>query len=495
MTLPHSSTSVALAAVLAAGLAASAPARRQESRAAGVPSLAVAVADVEAGRRTTPLVGEPTADGRIPVTFLARRAGGRAPRIVSDVTGWGEHADGTFDGHVGRMARVGHTDWYSLHAMVAPGARIEYLVAYGVGVYQTDPHNPRLVGPPPASEFLTTGYQPPQELVDPPVSPSGVMTEAAVDSRAFGEARRAILYTPPGDRAAAELPVAVFLDLRSGQIGRVLDWLVAHHAIEPLAAVFVDPHVPVMDDRSAARMRTFLAEELPAWVASRHPVSRDPGRRAIIAISFGAKDAVDTAVNTRDGYGLVGLLIPGRRIGRADIDALSARRAPRLRVAILAGQYDQANVATARAVRQAFEGAGHLVHYTEVPEGHSPRTWLHHLRGVLVSLFPPTPRPGEPPSLGEPAPAADLMADRVYRLRSEALDERFAIAGQRCGTRWATDADCLATLRRLREEELLLVADVRAHQFTDITESNYWHRGRLKFPSEIEQLLQRVGGQ
>jgi enterochelin esterase-like enzyme len=90
------------------------------------------------------------------------------------------------------------------------------------------------------------------------------------------------------------------------------------------------------------------------------------------------------------------LLIPGRRIGRSDIDAITGRRDRPLRVAILAGQYDQANVATARSVRDALVAAGHLVDYTEVPEGHSPRTWLNHLQTVLVSLFGPAedaPRP------------------------------------------------------------------------------------------------------
>jgi len=37
------------------------------------------------------------------VTFLARRDGVQVPRIVSDVTGWGERIDGTFDTTVGTM--------------------------------------------------------------------------------------------------------------------------------------------------------------------------------------------------------------------------------------------------------------------------------------------------------------------------------------------------------------------------------------------------------
>jgi hypothetical protein len=60
-------------------------------------ALKTAIAEIEAGRKTTPLIGEAPPGGEATVTFLARRAGGREPRIVSDVTGWGEHVDGTFD--------------------------------------------------------------------------------------------------------------------------------------------------------------------------------------------------------------------------------------------------------------------------------------------------------------------------------------------------------------------------------------------------------------
>jgi hypothetical protein len=33
---------------------------------------------------------------------------------------------------------------------------------------------------------------------------------------------------------------------------------------------------------------------------------------------------------------------------------------------------------------------------------------------------------------------------------------------------------------------------VRAHSFIDLTEWNYWHRGRLKFPGDLEQVLRRL---
>jgi hypothetical protein len=47
----------------------------------------------------------------------------------------------------------------------------------------------------------------------------------------------------------------------------------------------------------------------------------------------------------------------------------------------------------------------------------------------------------------------------------------------------------LKVLQELREHELKLFNDVKKHDFRNITESNYWHRGRLKFPSIIEQEL------
>jgi len=371
-----------------------------QRRGAPVPGAATreaAISEIEAGRKTTPLIGEPAAGGDATVTFLAKRTGGREPRIVSDVTGWGEHVDGTFDFAAGTMTRVGRTEWYALQADVAPRARIEYLVAYGLTDYQLDPHNPRQAPGPQfgglkASEFVMPGYLPPPEFADPPVSAAGLITETTFESRKAGGALRLIVYTPAGYRRSGNYPVAVFLDLRSGQVSRVLDWLIAHQAIEPIVAVFVGPTSRGSDHPAGAALRSFLTDELPAWMTARYGVSASAAGRAILGISYGAKDALDAALSSGGipgAFDRVGLLIPGRRIGRADIDAIAGYRDRQLRVAILAGQYDRANVATARRVRQALAEAGHAVDYVEVPEGHSAVTWTHHLRTVLVSLFGP----------------------------------------------------------------------------------------------------------
>jgi len=56
----------------------------------------------------------------------------------------------------------------------------------------------------------------------------------------------------------------------------------------------------------------------------------------------------------------------------------------------------------------------------------------------------------------------------------------------------ASQPGVLEAACQLRAREVESFALVRAHSFTDLTESNYWHRGRLKFPGDLEQLLRRL---
>lgn len=352
-------------------------------------ALESAIADVAAGRRSTPLIGEPTAhDDRI-VTFLAQESGGQVPRIVSDVTGWGEHADGTFDFAVGAMRRVGATGWYSLEAAVAPRARVEYLIAYGTADYRLDPHNPRpALTEPAASEFVTPGYEPPQEFTNPPALPPGLVVDATFQSRTLGRPCRLAVYTPPGYRRDKEYPLAVFVDLAAGPVPRVLDWLITRRTIEPIVAVFLQAETRNNAEMGAS-LGPFVAGELLAWLMSRYGITRGADRRAVIGISFSARDALGAALAPTDRFGRLGLLIPGRRITRADILTIVPASSRRLKVAILAGRYDSANLPTAQSVRQALTAAGHVVDYREVPEGHTPRTWRNHLRVVLINLFGP----------------------------------------------------------------------------------------------------------
>ena len=359
-------------------------------------ALETTIAEIEAGRATTPLVAQPSPGSDATVTFLVQSADGRAPRIVSDVTGWGESPDDSaFDLTIGTMAQFGSTDWWWLETRVAPRARIEYLVVHGETDYRIDPNNPRRAwsrGGHDISELVTPDYLPPRELADPPATPGGRTVEATIDSHALGAPRRVLVYLPPGYRDDGTYPVAVFHSgrgvAREGQAPRVLDWLIAHREIEPIVGLFLDSHLAGDADNHEGRpMRSFLTEEAPAWLAARYGVTARADGWAVLAISYGAKDALDAALAPAQAYGRLGLLIPGRRLTSADLEGFTRQPSRRLRVAILAGRYDQANLATARKARQALADAGHAVEYIDVPEGHNPTTWRNHLRNVLVSLF------------------------------------------------------------------------------------------------------------
>ncbi len=349
-----------------------------------------AAAEVEAGRRTTPVIGEPGPTGEVMVTFLAEGEAGRPPRIVSDVTGWGEHIDGTFDFTAGTMARVGETAWYFLQARVAARARIEYRIAYGQADYRFDPHNPRRSAGPQsggaeASEFVTPGYVPPQEFEDPRPSSAGSLSEAAIQGPC-----RTIVYTPAGYSRASELPVAVFLDLRTEPISRVLDWLIARGEMRPVIAAFVGVRSDGDNRCSGEVLRRFVAAVAPGMAVGK-------GRGvAARGASRGDRHLLRREGRARDGPRPPGGVRtrraadpwPQDRTGRPRGDRETPRRP--------ASRGDPGRPATTtptcpprRALRAALAAAGHGVEYVEVPEGHSAVTWRNHLRAVLVDLFGP----------------------------------------------------------------------------------------------------------
>jgi enterochelin esterase-like enzyme len=360
------------------------------------PGIEHLIEEIEAGRANTPVVVQPTPGSEVTVTFLVQSTVGPTPRIVSDVTGWGESPDDSrFDVTIGSMTRVGTTAWYQLTTQVAPCSRVEYLVVYGETDYRVDPHNPRLAWSPgghAVSEFVTADYEPPRELTDSATSPEGRMIEATLQSHALGGPRGMLVYLPPGYRDDGHYPVAVFHSggsvVREGQAKRVLDWMIAQREIEPIVGLFLDSYIAGdPDNHEGPPFRAFLAEEAPEWLASRYSVSTAANDWVVLAKSYGAQDALDAALASAQTYGGVGLLIPGRRLTTSDLADFAEREGRRIRVAILAGRYDQANIATAHSTRQILADVGHRIDFIEVPEGHNPSTWRNHFRDVLVSLF------------------------------------------------------------------------------------------------------------
>jgi len=95
-------------------------------------------------------------------------------------------------------------------------------------------------------------------------------------------------------------------------------------------------------------------------------------------------------------------------------------------------------------------------------------------------------------AVSERVTATAQAADAALRERDAALLREIDALTARCAAAWQANPECLKQACQLRAREVELFAIVRAHSFTDLTESNYWHRGRLKFPGDLEQLLRRL---
>ena len=95
-------------------------------------------------------------------------------------------------------------------------------------------------------------------------------------------------------------------------------------------------------------------------------------------------------------------------------------------------------------------------------------------------------------AVSERVTAAGPAADAALRERDTALLSEIDALTARCATAWRANPECLKQACQLRAREVELSAIARARSFSDPTESNYWHRGRLKFPGDLEQLLRRL---
>jgi hypothetical protein len=95
-------------------------------------------------------------------------------------------------------------------------------------------------------------------------------------------------------------------------------------------------------------------------------------------------------------------------------------------------------------------------------------------------------------AVSERVSAAAPAGDAALRERDAALLREIDTLTARCSTAWRANPQCLTQACQLRAREVELFAMARAHSFSDLTESNYWHRGRLKFPGDLEQLLRRL---
>lgn len=84
------------------------------------------------------------------------------------------------------------------------------------------------------------------------------------------------------------------------------------------------------------------------------------------------------------------------------------------------------------------------------------------------------------------------VPDGVLRACVDAVDRTLDGARRARDARRVDDAGYVAILRWLRDVELAVHAEAGRRTFGDRTVHDYWHRGRLKFPTLTQQELDRL---
>lgn len=359
--------------------------------------------------RITEAGGTPLVEGT-EVLFLVDAPAARPPRVVGDFNAWGSEGD-TFNPAAGTMRRVDGTSWYALQATLRRDARIEYLLDLGGREPVPDPRNrSRIISfNRPTSEIAMPGHEVPREVTEALSAgdPARRVEGVSLESRVFGQRRRAHVYVPRVPRGRdARWPVVYFGDgsgwVAQGLAPLLLDRLIERSRIRPLVAVFVEPVDRSEEYNRSAQYRRFFVEELMPHVESRYPVDRRREARAILGSSRGALAAFDLAFEHDELFGFAGLISIATQ--PHDIPGI-VRLAPRkpLRFFFLNALYDRRWLPDARRLDEALRAQGYPVTTLEIAQGHSYRAWREHLGDLLHAFFP-----GETPA----EPAADARQAR-----------------------------------------------------------------------------------
>lgn len=83
-------------------------------------------------------------------------------------------------------------------------------------------------------------------------------------------------------------------------------------------------------------------------------------------------------------------------------------------------------------------------------------------------------------------PASQEADEKSFRCRVETVDSLFRRAKEARSQAKIDYSAYKSMVGLLREEEVKICAEAKVWSFQDLTESNYWKRGRLKFPSSLE---------
>jgi enterochelin esterase family protein len=381
--------------------------------------------------------------GRLLVTFLYRAK--PDTRVVAMIGA----PDGGSAGYA-RLQRLAGTAVFAHSALVDRTARFSYMFAPGddlgapMGFADFEKLEPLLQPdllnkhPMRTSSRVELPGAPAQPLLVPHrETPEGEVIEYKVKSKALGNERTVLVYTPPGFSArAAPYPMVVMFDAETAitELGAtiVLDQLIATQQIPPVIALLIGNADRGKELPGDPPFADFVALDLVPWVRRTYHATRDPRRTVIAGLSYGGIAAAFAAARHPAVYGNV-LSQSGSYWwsqddvdeGEAHVRDYAARPRLPLRFWMEVGAFESGSpkratdqLAANRHMRDILTARGYEVSYREFAGAHEYISWRGTLGDGLVALLARPPRftgappasPGKPGGIEVGAPTKTLLA-------------------------------------------------------------------------------------
>jgi enterochelin esterase-like enzyme len=309
------------------------------------------------------------------------------------------------------LERIAGTALWAHHVELPENSRIEYkfeVLRGGHGEWLVDPLNPAHATDPYGANSVCQGwgYAAPEWTFEDPLARRGSFDETFVDSAAFGERRRVLLYLPARFRRSRRYPLLVVHDgedyLRYAALRSVLDNLIHRLEIAPLLVALTQSPDRLREYAGFEPHAQFVGRELLEHLRSRLPLTDTPDSRGLMGASFGAVASLHAAWQQPATFGR--LLLQSGSFAFSD---LGAHRRPAVfdpvarfvnafrerpgraahKIYMSCGVYESL-IYENRSLLPLLRDQGSEVRYEEARDGHNWQNWRDRTRSALSWLFP-----------------------------------------------------------------------------------------------------------
>jgi enterochelin esterase family protein len=308
------------------------------------------------------------------------------PKIAGDFTGWTPSLSFT---------SIPGTDLFYYSTHFPSNSRVEYKFVIN-GNWILDPKNPKTFkgGMGANSELRMPGYLVPPETSYYSDIPHGTTVDTSFFSNKLNDSRNVKIYLPSGYTVKKLYPVILFHDglefISLADILNILDYLIAHHEIEPVIGVFVPP-VDRESEYAGNKMdnfTSFIVNELMPVIDQRFSTNKDPRKRATFGISDGGNIALYIGMKHPEIFGKIAAMSSDVKTVISSGFQNSSKM--NLEFYMDIGTYDiPMLIPMVNNFIQILQNKNYLFQYKHWNEGHSWGNWKTHVSLPLRQFFHP----------------------------------------------------------------------------------------------------------